>query len=376
MGQTSTNPGNRVRAQREARELSQVALAEAAGLTRQSIGAIEAGRATPAVDVALRIARALDAQVEELFGVEPPAVRINVEPVGAEPGDLEPGGRVALAQVGGRWVSHPLDGGSIGLSADGLVTRARRQRAEVELLRTAAEAADNVVLMGCAPALGILADRLNGRRGAGRFLWLARSSTRALEALARRQIHLAGVHLVDEATGEANVPDVRRHTRRRAVVLITLARWEAGLVLGRRNPKRIRTAAQLGQSGLRLVIREPGSGARRLLERELLRAGLPLRLLRTAAVQATGHLEVAQSVAHGASDVGVATRDAARAFDLDFIPLAEERYDLAIPREGLTDPRLERLLDLLTTSAFRRDLESLGYDPRPCGERVAELHAA
>ncbi|MFO0576509.1 MAG: substrate-binding domain-containing protein [Polyangia bacterium] len=368
MGQTGSN---QVRALREERGLSQGALAGAASLSRQSVSAIEAGRAVPAVDVALRLARALDCSVEELFGYGEAAGSLT-----AEPASPAVSGRVALAHVAGRWVAHPLDGLSAGRAADAVVVRAGARRVEVELLRTPADAAESIVLMGCAPALGLLADRLNGRRGPGRFLWLPRSSTQALQALAHHQAHVAGVHLVDEDTGEANVPDVRRHARRGALVVITLARWEAGLLTAPHNPKRIRAAAQLGRKGLRLVSREPGSGARRLLERELRRAGLPLRLLAQAPVQATGHLEVAQAVAHGSCDVGVATRDAALAFGLEFIPLAEERYDLALSADQLADPRLVRLLDMLSTAAFRRDLSSLGYDPQACGQRVAELRVA
>ena len=299
-----------------------------------------------------------------------------IGPPSAEPASPGWSGRVALAHVAGRWVAHPLDGLSAGRAADAVVLRPGARRVELELLRTPADAAESIVLMGCAPALGLLADRLNGRRGPGRFLWLPRSSTQALQALASNYAHVAGVHLVDEDTGEANVPDVRRHARRGAFVVITLARWEAGLLTAPHNPKRIRAAAQLGRKGLRLVSREPGSGARRLLERELRRAGLPLRLLQQAQVQATGHLEVAQAVAHGACDVGVATRDAALAFGLEFIPLAEERYDLALSADQLADPRLARLLDMLSTAAFRRDLTSLGYDPQACGQRVAELRVA
>lgn len=368
MGQTAEN---RIRALRESRGIAQVALAEAAAVSRQSLSAIEAGRAVPGVDVALRIARSLDARVEDLFGEEAPPALFS-----AESADTGWTGRVALAPIGGRWVAHPLEGLNAVRSADGKVAHVRRSRVEVELFRSPAEASENVILMGCAPALGLLADRLNGRRGPGRFLWFARSSMQAIEALAHARTHVAGVHLIDERTGEANVPDVRRHMRRRGVVLITLGRWEEGLVTSRENPKRIRSASQLGRRGVRLAAREPGSGARRLLDGELRRAGLPLRLAQEASVRATGHLEVAQSVAHGASDVGVATRDAALAFDLDFIPLAEERYDLAIPRELVTEPGLCRLVDMLASSAFRRDLDSLGYDVRACGERVAELRAA
>lgn len=365
------SPMNHVRALREARALSQVGLASAASLSRQSISAIESGRSLPAVDVALRLARALDCRVEDLFGGDDLPGRLTTEP--ARPGWT---GRVALAHIAGRWVSHPLAGLSVGHAADAIVCGTRRTRAEVELLRTPQEARDNVLLMGCAPALGLLADRLNGRPGPGRFLWLARSSTHALESLARRQTHVAGVHLVDQATGEANVPDVHRLARRHAVVLVTLARWEAGLLTAAANPKRIRTAAHLGRRGLRLVTREPGSGARRLLDHALDQAGLSPALAQSAAIHATGHLEVAQAVAIGAGDVGIATRDAALAFGLDFVPLQEERYDLAIHRDGLADPRIARLLDMLSTAAFRRELDSLGYDVRASGERVAELRAA
>jgi len=379
---------SRVRAVREQRGLSQVALATAAQLSRQSIGAIEAGRTLPAVDVALRIARALDVNVEELFAPSPSEAALWTEPTAA---GLS--GRVALANIAGRWLSYRLDAGAVRSSADALVTsngseqgterqRSAAVRVRVEPLRTPAEARDNVVLMGCALGLGLLADRLNSRSGPGRFLWLTRSSTDALGALAAQQTHLAGVHLVDTKTGEANVADVRRLVGRAslgvtgALALITLARWEAGLVIAPHNAKGIRSVADLGRRGLRLVVREAGSGARRLLEAELRKAGLPRQIASEALLQASGHLEVAQAVSMGAADAGIATRDAALAMGLGFVPLAEERFDLVLPLEALADARLARLLDVLSSSAFRRELGCLGYDVRASGARVAELSAA
>jgi len=318
---------------------------------------------------------------------------------------------VALANIAGRWLSYRLDGAALRTSADALAVgvaspaRVRQRgsaagslrgapaavgllrgappagRLRVEPLRTAAEARDNVVLMGCALGLGLLADRLNSRPGPGRFLWLTRSSTDALGALAAQQTHLAGVHLVDTKTGEANVADVRRLAGRSfagggALALITLARWEAGLVTAPQGAQGIRCAADLGRRGLRLVVREPGSGARRLLEAELRKAGLPRELASAAPLQACGHLEVAQAVAMGAADVGIATRDAALALGLRFVPLAEERFDLVLPLEALADARLARLFDVLSSAAFQRELSCLGYDVRASGARVAELSAA
>lgn len=361
---------NRVRERRESFGLSQVALAAAASLTRQSVGSIEAGRAVPGVDVALRLAKALDCRVEELFGdsaVEP-TIATESFSTGGE-------GRVALANLGGRWVSYPLAVNGMRTCADGIATRVVRGKADVEPVRPLADARDNIVVMGCAAALGLLADRLNSRPGPGRFVWCTTSSTKALEALAKQQTHVAGVHLVDARTGEANVADVRRHAGPVSVVLVTLGRWEAGLVTAPGNPKRVRRAADFVRPKLRWVTREEGSGARRLLDQQLREAGVSQRAMR-ASVQAAGHLEVAHAVSIGAGDVGIATRDAAIAFGLDFVPLAEERYDLAIPLAAMRDPRIVRLLEVMTAAPLRRELSALGYDVRSCGDRVAEVHAA
>ncbi len=324
---------NRVRAARVRRGLSQVAFAERVGLSRQSVLAIEAGRATPA-------------------------------------------GRAAVARIADRWVSFGLPGDLVRTAADAL-TDARAPDGTVLLpLRTTVELGENVVVMGCASALGLLADRLNSRPGAGRFLWLPRSSTAALHALAAQRTHVAGVHLVDPRTGEANVGDVRRLVSAEPVVLITLGRWEEGLVVRRDATSRIRRAADLARRGVRLVAREAGAGAQRLLERTLRQQGVPTARARRPQLVAGGHLDVARAVAMGAADTGVATRDAALAFGLDLVVLAEERYDLAIPRALLADPRVQRMLDVLASGSLRHELAALGYDVRATGERVADVEAA
>lgn len=365
---------NQVRAFRQARGLSQVELADAARLTRQSIGAIETGRATPAVDVALRIAESLGCRVEDLFA-QPAA-----ESLSAEPAASAVGPRVALARVAGRWVAHPLAGSDVRHAADGLVTSGRRTRATrpslaVQLVRPTSELDRTFVMLGCAAGLGVLANRLSLRSGAGRFLWLSRTSTAAVAALARQHTHLAGVHLVDPETGAADLRQVRGLARTTPVALITLAHWEVGLVVPAKNPRRIRGVADFGRRELRLVTRESGSGAERVLEAELRRAGLPLSLARAAPVRASGQLEVACAVSIGAADGGIASRDAALAFGLEFLPLSVERYDLVLPVSALDDPRVKRLLDEVSSGSFRRELESLGYDARTSGDRVANLSA-
>jgi molybdate-binding protein len=379
----------------------------------------------PAVDVALRIAAALQRSVEELFAGSAAATPLATESVASQYAPessalehsvlehsaaeraAEQRRRVALAHIAGRWLSYPLSGDGARLSADALALpepeavgrRARSApagsrakapasprlavaRLAVAPMRPLEEVQGNLVLMGCALGLGLLADRLNaslggrGRPAHGRCLWFTRSNGEALAALAKQQVHIAGVHLPEAKNGEPSLADVRRLAGSQALSVITLARWEAGLLVAPGNPKQLRSAADLGRRGLRCVVREAGSGARRLLERELSRAGLSRELASSALLQANGHLQVAQAVAMGAADVGVATRDAALAYGLCFVALAEERYDLLIPQQLLEDARVQRLLDTLSTAPYRQELAALGYDVRNCGQRVAELAAA
>lgn len=361
---------NRVRQRREARALSQVILAERAGLTRQSLSAIEAGRATPSVEVALRIARALDCRVEDLFGAEEGDPALRVELLGDRTSS-----RVALAHVREHWVGVPLGSDDLRAAADALVVKAQGRVATVSPLRPLSESRNNLALMGCAVGLGLIADRLQLHRGAGRCLWVSSSSGAALHALANGLTHVAGVHSVGSRDADANVEAVRSAGLSESVALVTMGRWEAGL-LTRNDDTRVKGVADLASPKVRLVAREKGACARQLLEQRLRAAGESVSLVRTAPLVASGHLDVARAIAIGAADVGVATRDAALAFGLRFLPLAEERYDLVVPHSLVTDPRIERLLEVLVSRAGRRDLESLAYDVSSAGNRVAEVKAA
>lgn len=365
-----TEPSNRVRERREELALSQGALAERVGLSRQSIGAIEADRATPGVDVALRLASALGCSVEQLFA-EPKAEASLL----TESADPTASGRATVARVCGRWVSFPLGASSTHIAADAIIAHSDRRGIGVELLRPAAELEQNFVILGCALGLGLLADRLNSRPGSGRFHWFSRSSSAALAELGQQRTHVAGIHLTDARTGEDNVSEVKRLGYPEPIALVTLARWELGL-LQRRGTAPVRRIADLARPGVRLVGREAGAGTQRWLERELGAHGLPLTLARKPHLQASCHLGVARSIALGAADVGVATRDAAMALELDFVALGEERFDLAIPASALHDPRLQRLLDTLASGEFRRELSAIGYDTREAGKRAGEVHAA
>ncbi len=315
-------------------------------VSRQSLSAIESGRSAPATDLALQIARVLGCRLDELFWLEGHGGTLEVE-------RTTPGARLALGLVQGRWVAHPIDPTDTS-AADALVAHGQ----SVTLLSRREDVAQTLLCAGCAPAMGLLASRTPRAR------WLERSSTAALELLHRGQVHVAGAHLFDETTHEFNLPHVRRRFPNTAMRVVTLARWEAGLVLPHGNPHRVRHARQL--SKLRIVQREPGSGAEALLARAL-EGHLPKR----RGPDARGHFDAARAVLLGAADAAVAVAGAAEAFGLHFVPLAEERFDLIYSAALESDERLKALLDTLTGRAFRRELQSLGgYQVRETGRAL------
>jgi molybdate-binding protein/DNA-binding XRE family transcriptional regulator len=339
---------NGVSRRRKALGLTQEQLARRAQMSRQSLNAIELGRAVPSTSASLRLARVLESTVEELFWLDDSPTSISAELAEA---DHSPQGRAVVASIDGRWVAHRLpatDGLSVATPADAVFTSGGRLR----LLAQPQSASDNLLCAGCAPAMGILAGRATAA-AAGRVVWLDRPSTAALELLRRGQVHVAGAHLFDEATGECNLPDVRRLFPHRAMLVFNLVRWEAGILAAAGNPKRIKGAADLSREDLTLARRTSDSGAQRLLDRLVPNAG-------GRGPMATSHLDAARMVAMGLADASIAIESAARAFGLTFIPVAEERFDLIVPRELAQDPRIVRLLDITSTRVFRTDVGGLG----------------
>jgi len=335
---------NTLKQHRERLGLSQAALAERVGVSRQAILAIEAGRSVPATSLGLLLAQALGCRVEDLFRLDASA-GLPVDGPGGAAGE-----RVALGEVGGRWVAHPLRLDA-SVAADGLLESAHvaRPLADPERLQR------NVLVAGCAPLLGALSQRVAGRFSDARVRWLSASSRHALDLLARRQVHVAGLHLTG---GGGDNADVARATfPGQRLLVVNLTRWRQGLVVPAGNPAGLTGLAELGRPGLRIAQREVGSGAHKLV------AGA---LGGDAAVNgplASGHAEVALLVRAGAADVGVAIESEAIAAGLDFVPLSEERFDLVIPAAWAEVGATSRVVDAIDDAGFRADVDALaGYD--------------
>jgi putative molybdopterin biosynthesis protein len=382
---------NCVGRRRGAAGLRQQDLAARVGISRQSLSMVEGGRSVPSAALALRLARALGCKVEDLFWADDVPTPVDAELAGDDrdpaaarvrhiaAGGRRGGARVTLASIDGRWVAHRLDPGSAAgflTAADGILEGRGRSSAggkRVVLLGDEASARSTLLCAGCAPAFGILAARASRGAAGDRVLWLERSSTAALDLLAKGQVHVAGAHLYDEEAREFNVPFIERRLPDRSMLVFNLARWEAGLVVAAGNPRRIRGVRDLSRPGISFVRRQDGAAAQELVERLLRREGLKPAAVARHGLVAGGHAEVARLVALGAADAGIALATVARAHGLDFVPLAEERFDLIVGKEQASDPRIVRLLETLGSRTFRREMESLGgHVARDAGKLIAE----
>lgn len=254
--------------------------------------------------------------------------------------------------------------------------RRRHDALQVAGVKPPKESAEALVIVGSDDlALGLLVNRLGRDRANERpVLSVHAGSLGGLLALSRGEAHLAGMHLWDALRGQYNVPFVERMLPDRPMVLVNLAHRQQGLMVHRRNPKKIRGLEDLAREGIVIVNRQQGSGTRLLLDYELKRRKIEPARLAGYDHEVNDHVAVAECVANMSADVGMGTLPAARALGLEFIPVRSERYDLVIPEANYESELLKPLLRVLRSDAFREAVEHLGgYDTAQTGDVVVRL---
>ncbi len=370
-----TRVENRLAQMRNSRGVGAADLARRVGVSRQTIYAIEAGTYVPNTEVALHLARELEVPVDDIFSLHAETGNVPesfaADVLGANP--PEKGQPVRICRVGTRWVSVPVSASPYYLpEADGVIKRPgpTRGRAELVVFGRDDTAQKRLVLAGCDPATGLLT-RMVDRLAGVEVVAAAASSRLALQWLKQGRAHIAGSHLEDPETGEFNLPFFRAEFPGEDLSVVTFARWEEGLVLAPGNPRGIRKIEDLSRRNVRFVNREPGSGSRALLDQLLLKSGLDAQRVRGYDRIAYGHLDAAYCVVSQEADACLATRSAAKAFGLSFIPIRSERYDLVMRRRTADLPAAKAFLDVLQRAALRRKLEVLaGYDTSETGAVV------
>ena len=293
--------------------------------------------------------------------------------------------RVVLCDDGQQRTAVPLSrgSGSIGslAQAHGLVTITREwegleagTEVDVELLVSPTRIEQSIVAIGSHDlSLAMLAERLAECWPPLHLICLSTGSTEGLAAIGRGEGMVAGTHLLDPDTREYNVSYTQRWLADLPLIMMNLSFREVGLLVRPGNPKGIKAPAELAREDVTFVNRQPGSGTRVLLDFLLNEYSIPPTAVAGYEREAYTHTMVAEAIRQGSADVGLGILAAASAFKLDFVPIAEEQYDLVIPKRFLELAKIKALVETLSDPGFQTAIEELGgYSTRKTGEIVYE----
>ncbi|MGZ8477814.1 MAG: molybdopterin biosynthesis protein [Candidatus Binatia bacterium] len=288
--------------------------------------------------------------------------------------------RVTLGRVGEKLVAVPLARGAGVITtmvhADGLMRIASLveglnagENAEVELLRPMVDIENTILCTGSHDlAIGVLEDQLKLHHAELKIAAANVGSLGGLLAMQRGETHIAGTHLLDPASGVYNIPDIQRAIPNVPIVLVHLAQREQGIIVSRGNPQALRGLEDLARHDIRFVNRQPGSGTRVLMDYQLKKLGLDSAAIAGYEREEFTHMAVGVAVASGLADAGLGVCAAAQALGLDFIPVANEQYDLLIERRFFESPRGELLLATICSDGFKGAVCALGgYDTTNAG---------
>jgi putative molybdopterin biosynthesis protein len=198
-------------------------------------------------------------------------------------------------------------------------------------------------------------------------------SLAGLIALREGSCHIAASHLLDAETGEYNSPCIKKSFSDLKVRIVNLAHREQGLFLKRGNPLGIKSLKDLVNKKATFINRQSGSGTRVLLDFKLKQENIDPAEISGYATLAHTHMEVALAVLKGVADIGMGIRAAAKVLDLDFIPIANERFDLIIPNEYYSSEAVGALCKSLALDEFKSTITHMGgYETYDTGKILFE----
>ncbi len=280
--------------------------------------------------------------------------------------------RVRMGYVDGRLIATPLNRGSGVVSsfmkADGILTIPQGlegyeagSEVTVRLLRPHEELKNTLVAIGSHdPLLDEVADLLH-RKNTSYYMASAHTgSMGGILAVRRRETHVAGIHLLNEKDGTYNESFVRKYFPGGGVRLVECVGRTQGLMVAKGNPKGITGMESLTASKIRYVNRQKGSGTRILMDYLCAKHGLDSSSIYGYEREEFTHTSVAAQIASGSADAGMGISPAAKMYDLTFIPIGTEQYDLLIPDSAWDTPLVQEMLEILRGEEFARKLEMLG----------------
>ena len=311
--------------------------------------------------------------------------RIQVEPTKKIPSKLgvEEFIRVKLGAVGNKIVAIPLPRGAGCITsiteADGIIRVPNnvegikpQEPATVELLHPLSLIKNTIVAVGSHDnTLDIIADQIKAGHSSLTLSSSHVGSMGGLMAIKKGVCHLAGSHLLDIYDGSYNISYIKKYLPNRKVKLINLVFRDQGLIVSPGNPKTIKGIEDLDRNDITFINRQAGSGTRILLDYKLNQLGMEPEKISGYDNEEFTHMSVAVAVLSGSVDVGLGIFAAAKALNLDFIPVVTEQYDLIIPEEYFEWENIQILLKTISTKEFKDRVEALGgYSTEKTGEII------
>ncbi|NIO03214.1 MAG: molybdopterin biosynthesis protein, partial [Proteobacteria bacterium] len=289
--------------------------------------------------------------------------------------------RVTLGKVGSPFIATPLPRGAGILTslskADGIIRIPRLseglkegEEIPVELLRDEKEIENSIIMIGSHDlTLDLLATHLSHNYPQFSLSSSHVGSMGGIMAVQKGRAHLAGIHLFDPETNQYNLPYIKRMLGDRGVSLVHLALRRQGLILAPENPKRIQGLEDLTRKGILFVNRQRGSGTRILLDYLLQENRIRPETIKGYEREEFTHMAVAIAVLSQSADAGMGIYSAAKALDLSFLALATEQYDLVVPDSFFHEEKIQALLEVIRSEAFREAVRNLGgYDVSRMGQ--------
>ena len=279
--------------------------------------------------------------------------------------------RVKVGKVGDKFVAAPLARGAGAamslVRADGFCVIEQNsegveagEKVNIELYRSKSEIENTVVIIGSHDLiLDIIADMMPEKHNNMFVSSTHVGSMGGLMALRRGEAHMAPIHLLDEETGQYNIPYVKRLFDEPMAIIKGVNRIQ-GIMVKKGNPLGIKTIEDLARPELRYVNRQRGAGTRVLFDYRLKQLGISTGDINGYEREMTTHMAVAAAVASDSADAGMGVLSAANAMGLDFIEVAYEEYDFAVPVKFLESPHIKAFIEIIQSDEFKQKLDELG----------------
>ncbi len=280
--------------------------------------------------------------------------------------------RVNLQQHHGRYYVFPLPRGASIFSsmarADGLMRIPENiegygedEEIECLLLKDEADIANRIHIVGSHDlSLDIMRDLLKRAHPEADLLSTHTGSLSGILAVKKGVANLCTTHILDDQKNIYNIPVIEKYLPDRKVALVHIAKRQQGLIIRQGNPKKVAGIEDLGREDVKFINRQFGSGTRILVDLLLKEKGVNKESIRGYEREESSHTAVGIAVRESVADAGVAIYAVAKIFSLDFIPLAEEEYDLVVAGEFTKDQRFARLMEIIRSDIFKKRLEEIG----------------